>query len=732
MRDTEIRDEIPLPPAAAPDRRQFLIRAAAAGGGLLVSGWFPASAQERGVVDLPPQPHVFLRIDPDNMVTVTVKHLDMGQGVVTGLATVVAEELDVEWSQMRYEYAPADIGKFRNGRLGVQGTGASTSMANSWMELRKAGAAARALLLTAAAAEWSVPPQELVAERGRIRHAVSGREATYGFFAARAALFPVPADVSLKQPGAFRLIGTTVPRRLDSRSKSTGTEKFGMDLRLPNMAYAVLARPPKFGASLLHVDDSSARATAGVVDVVRTRYGVAVLATDTWSAIQGRKRLRLQWDFSAAEQRSSNQMQAALRELATQPGPAAKRQGEVEAALAKAQHKLEAEYQFPFLAHAPLEPLNATVELTPEGAILHTGCQFHTVDQGAVAQELDLKPEQVRIVTLMAGGTFGRRANPTADYVREAAAVAKAYGKAAVQLVWTREDDLHGGYYRSMFVHRVRTGADANGLPLAWDHRVAGHSIAEGTGFARFLVKNGIDHTSEEGSYENKYGVPNFNCEVHAMPKTVPVLWWRSVGHSHGAYVVETLIDEMATRAGQDSLAYRLARLPADSRLARVLRLAASQAGWGRRLPRGQGLGIAAHESFGSFVAHVAQVRLGRDRRLKVERVVCAVDCGTVVNPDVVRAQMEGGVAFALSALLYQAITFKDGFVEQDNFHQFPLLRMREMPQVEVHIVPSAEPPSGIGEPPVPTVGPAVANALFAAGGPRVRTLPFSAAGIKV
>ena len=718
----------------APDvsRRFFLSASVATGGGLLLAAVLPSWAQDRGVQDTPPQPNLFLRIAPDSTVTVQVKHLDMGQGTATGLVTLVAEELDADWAQMRYEFAPAEVSKYRNGLLGVQGTGVSTSMANSWTELRKAGAAARSMLIAAAAQAWSVPDSEVKAELGKLSHAGSGRSATYGDMAARAAALPVPQNVEFKPTSEWRYIGADKPLRLDSAAKASGKETFGLDVRLPGMVFAALARPSKFGATFQSVDDAAARAIPGVLDVVQTKYGVAVVASDTWAAFRGRGALKVRWNEDTAEKRSSPQMFEDLRTLLAKDGPVAKEKGDVASALKAASRTIDAEYSFPYLAHAPLEMLNATVQLVPDGAVLHTGCQFQTVDQAAVAQELGLQLGQVKVVTYMAGGTFGRRANPASDYVREAAAVARAYGKAPVQLVWTRTDDLHGGYYRSMFVHRVRAGLNTAGAPVAWDHRLAGHSIGEGTAFARFVIKNGIDHTSEEGSYENKYELPNFKCTVHAAPKKVPVLWWRSVGHTHGLYVTETMADELAAAARVDPLAWRLKHLPADSRLIPVLKLAAEKAGWGRKLPRGQGLGIAAHSSYGSHMAHVAQVRVAKDGKLRVERVICAVDCGIAVNPDNVRAQAEGGVAFALSALLYQEITFKEGVVEQENFHNYPMLRMDAMPKVEVYIVPSAAPPTGIGEPVIPTVGPAVANALFAATGRRIRTLPFSRAGIVV
>ena len=712
-------------------RRSFLKASVSAGGGLLLSVSFPSLAQDRVLVDAPPQPHVFIMIKPDNTVVINIKHLDMGQGTVTGLASIVAEELDADWDRVRYEYAAADITKFKNGLLGVQGTGVSTSIANSWTELRKAGAAARQMLIQAAAAHWDVSPNDISTDKSHLTHKPTGRTIAYGVMAHKAAEMPVPPNVSLKSKSAYRLVGQPSLRKLDTPDKITGQEKFGLDIKLPGMVYATLARPPKFGAKLVSFDATQARATAGVLDVLSTKFGVAVIAANTWAAIKGRDALSLTWDYKDAESRSTGQMQQDLNALLAQPAPVAKQSGNAIDGLDQYFSIRSARYSFPFLAHAPMEPLNATVELTAAGANLYTGCQFQTVDQVAVAQELGLGPAQVKVITLMAGGSFGRRANPASDYVREAAVVAKAYAKAPVQLVWTRRDDLHGGYYRSMFVNEVKTAIGPDGEVVAWDHKIAGHSIAEGTGFARFLVKNGVDHTSEEGSYENKYAIANFKCTVSAAPKKVPVLWWRSVGHTHGVYVTETMADELAASEKTDPLTWRLNRLKHNERLSRVIREAGKKSNWGQKRPVHQGIGIAAHSCYGSHIAHVVEVQRVKSGKLKISRVVCVIDCGVAVNPDIVKAQVEGGIAFALSAALFQKITFKDGFVEQDNFHQYPMLAMKDMPRVEVHILDSDLPPTGVGEPVIPTVAPALANAVFSVTAQRLRTLPFSDAGIE-
>lgn len=715
------------------DRRSFIVRVASSGGALVLGVHLPflarAADSHSAAAVGPPQPDAFVRVGTDDSVTVICKYLDKGQGILTGVATLVAEELDADWAQMRAEYAPADVTRYKNNLLGVQGVGSSTSMPDGWDQLRRAGAAARAMLVAAAAQQWQVAPADVTVDRGAVATRDGSRRARFGELAAAAAAQPVPPQPVLKAPSQYKLIGTRVPRRLDRDGKTDGTQAFGLDVRRPGMLYAVLARPPRFGATLLGFDGAAAAAAANVKQVVGTPYGVAVLATDTWSAIHARELLKIDWDLSNAETRSSAQMEADFRRLLDRPGAVAKAQGDVVSAFGQGTRVVEADYSFPFLAHAPMEPLNATIEAADRGVVLHTGCQFQTVDQMSVADELGLKPEQVQVRTYAAGGSFGRRANPAADYVRQAAAVFKAAGGSTpVQLVWTRTDDLHGGYYRSMFLHRVRASVDGRGRLQGWQHRIIGHSIGQGTPFEPYMVKDGVDYTSTEGAAENTYGVPHFRCELHSPPKTVPILWWRSVGHSHTAYVVETMMDALARAARQDPVQFRLAHLRDQSRLAAVLKLAAEKGGWGKPLPKGKGRGVAVHESFGTFVAHVAEVTMGRDGAIRVDRLVGAVDCGLPVNPDIITAQMEGGAGFALSALLHDAITFSDGVVDQNNFDRYPLLRIGEMPKVETHIVRSAERPSGIGEPPVPTVGPAVANAVFAATGRRVTRLPLAAA----
>jgi len=710
-------------------RRSFLKVMAAGTGVLAIASVAPQIFAQEGAKPpaFPKEPLAFVKIGADNKVTVVVKHLDKGQGVATGLATIVAEELDADWGQMQTEFAPAQAPLYANRLFGIQGTGGSSSINNSWDELRYSGAACRQMLVAAAAAEWQVPAGEVTVKKGEVFHAKSGKKSNFGALAAKAAQQPVPQEVTLKDPKDFTLIGTTNAKRMDSLAKTTGQAKFALDIRRPNMVRAVIARSPKFGGKVKSFDAKAAKAVKGVVDVVQIPVGVAVLAKDTWSAMQGRKALKIVWDDSAAETRSTKQMLADYKATAANPGAVAGKKGDSAAAMALAAKKVQADYVFPFLAHAPMEPLNAVIELTPDGAEIWAGSQFQTVEQGVTAGVLGLKPEQVKIHTQWAGGSFGRRATPTADYFAEAAMVAKATGgKYPIQLVWSREDDITGGYYRPMFYHKMSAGLDAKGMPVAWEHRLVGHSIGLGTSMEGWLVHNGVDGTSVEGAADQPYAVPNLTVDVHNAQSPVTVLWWRSVGHTHTGYAVETFIDQLAHEAKQDPLAYRLALLDAQPRLATVLKLAADKAGWSKKMPAGKGRGIAAVESFGTAVAQVVEVSKGQDGKIKVDRVVCAVDCGTAVNPDVVKAQMEGGIGYALGSILRDEITFTNGKVDQSNFDAYMPLRISDMPKIEVHILPSGNHPSGVGEPGVPPLGPALANAIFALTGKRITHLPMT------
>ncbi|UTH36420.1 xanthine dehydrogenase family protein molybdopterin-binding subunit [Pseudomonas sp. KHPS1] len=692
----------------------------------------------------PLEPNAFVRIDLDGTVTVLAKHLEMGQGSYTGLATLLAEELDADWNQVRVEGAPADAKRYNNLAFGpMQGTGGSTAMANSWEQMRNAGATAKAMLVAAAAQRWGVPASEISVSQGVVSHAGSGRSAGFGELVEAAAQLPVPEQIQLKDPKDFKLIGKRDLRRKDSLDKTDGSAVFTQDFKLPGMLVAMVAYPPRFGGVPSKVDSSKAKAVRDVVEVVEFRdlphgrAGVAVLANNTWAARQGRDALVIEWDESQAFTLGSEEIFAQYRESAGQPGLPAASKGDADAALAQAAKTVEAEYEFPYLAHAAMEPMNCLVKLSDERCEIWNGEQFQTVDQAIISGYLGMTPEQVSLTQLYAGGSFGRRAGSVSDYLLEAVAIAKAARDkgvdAPVKMVWTREDDTRGGYFRPLYLHRVRIGLDQGGKLQAWHNRIVGQSIMAGTSMEPFMIKDGIDHTSVEGLSNLAYTVPNLQVELSTPTNIkVPVLWWRSVGHTHTGYVAETMIDEAAVAAGQDPYAFRHALLDSQPRHRGVLELAAKQAGWDKPLAAGaegekRGRGIAVHESFGSFVAQVAEVTVKADGSYRLDRVVCAVDCGIAINPDVIRAQMEGGIGFALAAARHSAITLKEGRIEQSNFHDFQVLRMNEMPRVEVHIVPSAANPTGVGEPGVPPLAPALANALFAATGVRLRKLPFPA-----
>jgi len=675
-------------------------------------------------------PNAFLRIGADDSVTVIAKHVEMGQGSYTGIATVVAEELDADWALVRVESAPADVKLYANLVFGMQGTGGSSAMANSWNQLRDAGAKARSMLLAAAAKEWQVPVSELTVEKGIVYHAGKKRQATFGALVKTARALPVPDTVTLKDPKDFKLIGHTAPR-VDAAAKSDGTAEFTLDFALPGMLVALLQRPPLFGASVKSFDPTAAAAIPGVVKVVEVPAGVAVVAKSFWAAKLGRDALKIEWDETKAEKRSSAAILDEYRRLADQPAVSARADGDAAQAIKNASKKVSASYAFPYLAHAPMEPLDAVVKLTGGSCEIWAGDQFQTLDQANAAHTAGLEPQQVSIHTLYAGGSFGRRANTRSDYIVEAVSIAKAFGAdgTPIKLQWTREDDIHGGLYRPMFFHKLEAGLDEKGKLTGWRQVIVGQSIMAGTSFAG-MIKDGIDPTSVEGAANLAYAIPNVKVELATTTTGVPILWWRVVGSSHTAFAVESFIDEAAHAAGADPYTFRRDMLAHEPRMLAVLDLAAEKAGWNTPLPPGKGRGIAVAEAFKTLVAQVAEVSVAKDGRIKVDRVVCAVDCGTPINPDIITAQMEGGIGFGLGAVLYSEITLKDGRVEQDNFNSYRVLRMNEMPKVEVHIVPSTAPPTGVGEPGVAPVGPAVANAIFAATGKRIHVLPFSKSGL--
>ncbi|NJM34051.1 MAG: xanthine dehydrogenase family protein molybdopterin-binding subunit, partial [Rhodomicrobium sp.] len=573
------------------------------------------------------------------------------------------------------------------------------------------------------------PAGEITVESGSVKHKKSGKTASFGALAEKAAGLPMPSDVKLKDPKDFKLIGKVLPRK-DSPDKARGKAIFTIDMKLPGMLTAVVARPPRFGGKVKSFDAAAAKQVPGVVDVVQIPTGVAVLGNGFWAAKSGRDALTVEWDETDAEKRGTDDILKDYQALLDKPGTVARNDGDAEAALKGAAKTVEAVFEFPYLAHAPMEPIDCVVQLGADKCEIWSGCQFPAIDHPVAVAVSGLKPEQVVINTLYAGGSFGRRATPSGDFTFEAVSIAKAIeGRAPVKLIWTREDDIRGGQYRPLYVHKVRAGIDKDGKIAGWHHRIVGQSILGGTPFEAMLVKHGIDETSVEGASNTPYKIPNFYLDLHTTKTGVPVLWWRSVGHTHTAYVMETVIDELAEAAGKDPVEFRRGLLADHPRHLGVLNLAAEKAGWGQPLPEGVERGIAVHESFSSYVAQVIEARLV-DGKIKVERVVCAVDCGVPVNPDVIAAQMEGGVGFGLSAVLHDEITLDGGEVQQSNFHDYVPLRINEMPKVEVHVVPSAADPTGVGEPGVPPTGPALANAVYRLTKERIRALPMAKHGL--
>ena len=713
---------------ASVSRRDFVRVSLVVGGGLMVSvygcgpnGELPAASAANGTAF---QPSAFVRIDTDGKVIVTAKHLEMGQGAYTGLATLIAEELDADWRMVSVEGAGADDKKFGNSAMGgMQGTGGSSAIANSFEQHRKAGATARALLLAAAARQWSVPASELTTEPGAVLHAASKRRAEYGTLVSSAASLPVPDTVPLKDPKNFRYIGReNVTPRVDARAKSNGTAQFTQDVKLPGMLTALVAHSPRFGGKVKSFDATKAKAIVGVVDVVQIPTGVAVLGQHFWAAKQGRDALSVVWDDTHAVALGSREIMAQYRGLAEQAGVEIRHDGDAPKALQSAARVVSAIYEFPYLAHASMEPLNCVIDLRSDGATVWNGNQFPTTDRANVAKAVGLPAEKITMNTVFAGGSFGRRANPISDYVVEAATIAKAIsGRAPVKLVWTREDDTAAGYFRPAVLHSMQGGIDASGKAVAWWQRSVGQSILDGTMFA---PKDGKDSSLYEGAADHKYAIPNVFLDAHFPKPGIPAQWWRSVGNTHTAFAVEMFLDEMAKAAAKDPVEFRRAMLTAEPRRLGVLNLAAEKSGWGTPLPAGRARGVAVHQSFGTYVAQVAEVSLV-NKVPRVHKVTCAVDCGIVVNPDVVRSQMEGAIAFGLGAALFGRIDIEAGRVMTTNFDRYRVLRHNEMPLVEVHIVSSSEPPTGVGEPGTPPIGPAVANALLALTGKPTRKLPL-------
>ncbi len=700
-------------------RRQFL-QATAVSSGLLIGCGSISLSPSALAAEASPVFNAFVKITADNKVVVAIKHMDMGQGVSTGLATVIAEEVGARWEQVEFEFAPADAQRYNNVFWGpMQGTGGSSSIANSWQQLRSAGAAAREMLQSAAASEWKVPPAEVKIANGIISHGKHSSE--LGAFAAKAAALATPQQPALKDPKDFQLIGKSIPRK-DSHAKTNGTAVYTQDIQLPGMLTALVAYPPQYFGKVKKLDASKAKASPGVVAVVEIPRGVAVIAENFWAANKARKLLAIDWDLSACETRGSDLLYSESHAQADKAGHVVKNTGDAPASLKSAKNIIEAKYELPYLAHSPIEPMNCVIKMDKTQVEIWAASQMPTIDQNEVAAVAGVKPEQVKITSVFAGGSFGRRACAS-DYVVDAAHIAKQIPGRAVKMVWTREDEFLNARFRPMAVHHIR-GAVADDGALVWQHHAVAPSILRGTPFEG-MVKGPVDGTVVEGIEDMHYAINHLQVQGSELAVKLPTLWWRSVGHSGNAFVVETFVDQLAKAAKKDPVIFRRELLASEPRALGVLNLVAEKAEWKKSLPAGVTRGISVHKSFGTWVAQVAEVRVNADKSFKVERVVCAVDCGVAVNPDVIRAQMEGGIGMGLSAALGEAITLKKGVVEQTNLHQYQLMRIASMPKVEVHIVPSAEAPSGVGEPGLPPIAGAVANALFAATGKPVTKLPL-------
>jgi isoquinoline 1-oxidoreductase subunit beta len=706
-------------------RRGFLAASAAAGGGLILSLSLPFG---RGEAASPEDfaPNAFIRIGNDGQVVLTMPYVEMGQGTYTSIPMLIAEELDVSLKQVRLEHAPPNEKLYANPLLGVQATGNSNAMRGAWKQLREAGAKARTMLVAAAAKRWDVDPNSCRAEDGEVTHAPTGRRLSYGELASDAATMPVPASVALKSPDEFKLIGTPV-KRLDAPAKVNGTAVYGIDVRPPGVKIATLAQSPVFGGRVKSLDETAAKAVKGVRQIVRLDDAVAVVADHMGAAKKGLAALNIEWDDGQHANLTTEEIAHQLDQATLGPGAVAQSIGDAEKAMASAATKIESIYQVPFLAHATMEPMNCTVHFRNDECEIWIGSQAVARVQTMAAKAAGLPVEKVIVHNHLLGGGFGRRLE--ADGAVRAVEIAK-HVDGPVKVVWTREEDIQHDMYRPYWFDRISAGLDDKGRPVAWNHRFAGSSV-----IARWLppgFKNGLDPDSTEGAIDLVYDLPNFHVEyVRVEPPGIPTAFWRSVGPSHNVFVTESFIDEMAAAAKQDAVAYRRSLLGKSPRAKAVLDLAAEKAGWGEVLPKGRGRGVSLQFVFGSYLAQVAEVEVAKEGTVRVRRVVCAIDCGTVVNPDTVQAQLQSGIMFGVTAALYGEITLKNGRVEQSNFDNYQILRMNEAPAIEVHIVRSPEPPGGMGETGTSAIVPAIANAIFAATGKRLRKMPVDSGVLK-
>jgi isoquinoline 1-oxidoreductase beta subunit len=703
------------------NRRTFLKKSAVGGAGLVIGFYLPGKHEALAgkPVSEPATVNAWVQIAPDNTSTLVIDKSEMGQGINTALAMILADEMDLDWTKVKTVFAPAAPVYF-NPVFGLQGTGGSTSVRGSWEPLSKAGAAAREMLVAAAAKKWNVDASACSTEDSMVVHKASGKKISYGEVAEEAAKLLVPASPKRKEAKDYNIVGKAT-KRIDAKEKSSGKAQFGIDVRRPQMLHAVVARCPVFGGKVKSFDATKAKAVRGVKNVVQVSSGVAVVADNTWSAMQGREALQVQWDEGENAKNSSEAIRKLYQGRMEQTGVIARKEGDADGSLGGAAKKVEAVYEVPFLAHATMEPMNCAADVRADGCDIYAPTQFQTFNQMAGAKICGLKPEQVRVHTTYLGGGFGRRAEQ--DFVAEAVELSKAMG-APVQVTWSREDDMQHDFYRPAVMVKLWAGLDGAGKPAVLKARIAGPSI-----MSRFFpgsVKNGLDDTATEGIATLKYDVPNFLVEYLLTEPGVPVGFWRSVGNSHNGYIAECFVDEMAKAAGKDPFEFRRGLLAKDARQRGVLELAAEKAGWGKALPAGRHRGIAVVESFGSYVAEVAEITIDKkSKSLQVHRVVAAVDCGRHVNPETIRAQIEGGIIYGLTAALKGEVTIANGRVEQANFNDYDMLRIHEAPQVEVHIVQSNDGPGGIGEPGTPPIAPAVCNAIFAATGKPVRRLPI-------
>jgi isoquinoline 1-oxidoreductase beta subunit len=705
-------------------RRSFLSASAAVGGGLILSLSLPLARSEAAAESF--SPNAFIRIGGDGEVVLTMPYVEMGQGTYTSIPMLIAEELDVTLKQVRLEHAPPNEKLYANPLLGVQATGNSNAMRGAWKQMRAAGATARVMLVAAAAKRWGVDAPSCRTQDGAVIHASTGRRLTYGELAAEAAKMPVPGNVTLKSPGDFKLIGTPA-KRLDTPAKVNGTAAYGIDARPPGVKIATLAQSPVFGGRVKSLDDSAAKAVNGVRQIVRLDDAVAVVADHMGAAKKGLAALKIEWDDGPHAKLTTEAVAGELDQATLRSGAVAQNIGDTEKAMASAATRVEATYQVPFLAHATMEPMNCTVHFRQDECEIWIGTQVMARVQAMAAKAAGLPPEKVIVHNHLIGGGFGRRLE--ADGAVRAVQIAR-HVEGPVKVVWTREEDLQHDMYRPYWFDRIAAGLDEQGRPVAWKNRFAGSSV-----IARWLppgFKDGLDPDSTEGAIDLVYDLPNFHVEfVRVEPPGVPTAFWRSVGPSHNVFVTESFVDELAAAAKQDAVAYRRALLDKSPRAKAVLELAAERSGWGQTLPKGAGRGVSLQSVFGSYLAHVAEVEVSKEGAVRVRRVVCAVDCGTVVNPDTVQAQIQSGIIFGATAALYGEITLKNGRVEQANFDTYQMLRINEAPAIEVHIVKSTEPPGGMGETGTSAIVPAIANAIFAATGKRLRKMPVDASVLK-